>query len=502
MSYPFPHIPVFYQRIAESGDLITVISFVVLYLIALIAVAHILLVKRDPRAALGWIVVCLGFPGIGTLLYLVFGINRIRIRARDWHSLGVWDFSSDNTQAFSADAIFKSHPDFPADTFRSLVNISESVISKSLTNRSLQIGCHILPLHNGEEAFPRMLKHIIEARESVYLTTYIFETNHTGRQFITELAKAAKRGVDVRVIVDGFGCIYSIPTAPRLLRKAGVRVAKFLSPSSSHRGRHFNLRNHRKIMVVDGKIGYTGGMNIGDRHLAHNLTNRRRVVDLHFQVAGPVVGQLQDAFLDDWHFVTGEKPKGHIFYDNTPKGDMITRGITAGPNEDLEKLRFIYMGAFSCAKHNIRIMVPYFIPDATLISAMVTAVMRGVRVDVILPERNNLPYVKWASQSYFWELLKYGVKIHYQPAPFVHTKFVVIDDFYALIGSSNLDPRSLRLNFEFNMEVFSRELAGQLIHHFENSLHRARSLSIDEMDKRHMLIKLRDGLFKLFSPYL
>lgn len=492
----------FQSFLNEWSGTITFLGFTTLYVIALIASAHILLVKRDPRAALGWIVVCLGFPGIGTLAYLVFGINRIKIRARDWHSLGVWDFSSDNTEAFSTDAILKSHPDFPQDSFHSLVNISETVISKSLTNRSLQMGCHILPLHNGEEAYPKMLKDIANAKESIYLTTYIFETNHTGRQFIDELARAAKRGVDVRVIVDGFGCLYSLPSAPRLLRRAGVRVAKFLSPSSSQRGRHFNLRNHRKIMVVDGKIGFTGGMNIGDRHLAHNLANKRRVVDLHFQVAGPVVGQLQDAFLDDWHFVTGEKPKGNIFYDNTPKGDMIARGITAGPNEDLEKLRLIYTGAFSCAKQNIRIMVPYFIPDAAMISALVMAVMRGVRVEIILPEKNNLPYVKWASQAYFWELLKYGVKIHYQAAPFVHTKFVVIDDFYVIIGSSNLDPRSLRLNFEFNMEVFSRELAHKLRHHFEETLHKARALTIQDMDRRPMAIKLRDGLFKLFSPYL
>lgn len=486
----------------EWGSTITFIGFITLYVIAFITSAHVLLVKRDPRAALGWIVVCLGFPGLGTLAYLLFGINRIKTRARDWHSLGVWDFSSDNTQNFNRDTILNSHPDFPQDTFHSLVNISEAVISQSLTNRSLQIGCHLLPLYSGEEAYPRMLKDIANARESVYITTYIFETNHTGRQFIDELARAAKRGVDVRVIVDGFGCLYSLPTAAHFLKKAGVRVAKFLPTSPAKIGRHFNLRNHRKIMVVDGRIGFTGGMNIGDRHLAHNLKNRNRVVDLHFQVAGPVVGQLQDAFLDDWHFITGEKPKGNIFYDNTPKGDMITRGIAAGPNEDLEKLRLICNGNFTCAKRNIRIMVPYFIPDTAMISALNTAVLRGVNVEILLPEKNNLPYVKWASQAYFWELLKYGVKIHYQPAPFVHSKFLVIDDFYVLLGSANLDPRSLRLNFEFNMEVYSHELASKLTRHFEESKNQAREVTIDEVDKRHMATKLRDGFFKLFSPYL
>jgi cardiolipin synthase len=254
-------------------------------------------------------------------------------------------------------------------------------------------------------------------------------------------------------------------------------------------------------LIVDGPAGFTGGMNIGDRHLAER-NNPRRVVDIHFRVEGPVVKQMQEAFLEDWQFTTGEAIPEMGYPEGIAESKAFCRGISAGPNEDFEKLTWIVIGALDCARRHVRIMTPYLIPDRALISAINAASLRGVTVEILLPGKNNLPYVAWATQAYLWELLRYGTLIYFQPPPFIHSKFLLVDDHYSLIGSANLDPRSLRLNFEFNLEVYDRELNASLARHFDDLRQQARGTSLEEVDGRSLPVKLRDTSAKIFSPYL
>lgn len=463
---------------------------------AFLSAGHALLHKRDPRAALGWIMVCIALPGFGMILYWLMGVNRIRTRARDWQAQGQGiPWIAPAFCEWSADLV-ETLP-FRSKNFVSLLNLSDRV-----TRRPLLPGNRITTLHNGEEAYPAMLAAIGQARERVFLSTYIFDSNRTGRQFVEALAAAAARGVEVCVLVDALGERYSFPPARRLLRKKKVKVARFLPPSLFGRGIYFNLRNHRKLLVVDGSVGFTGGMNIGDRHLAADVDNPRRVVDIHFRIEGPTVGHLEEAFLEDWQFATGESIVSSRLLEAAYQGESFCRGISAGPNEDFEKLRWLILGAINCARRTLRIMTPYFIPERPILYALNTAALRGVDVEIILPEKNNLPYVAWATRAYLWELLCYGIRIHYQPAPFAHSKLLVMDDLYVLIGSANLDTRSLRLNFEFDLEVYDRQLAGQLTEHFLSVRSRSREITLEEVDGRPLPEKLRDGLFKLFSPYL
>lgn len=485
--------------ISEWGSVFTAVGFILLYVIAFAAVANILLVKRDPRSALGWVVICLGFPAVGVILYLVFGVNRIRTRAREyWQEIDEWD---PRLLIPHNDHKLKDAQIFGLENFNS--SFSEiQCLSSHLSEMPLVGHCNVEILHNGEQAYPEMIKAIDEAKEKIYLCTYIFETNEYGKKFIEALVRAQKRGVDIKVIIDGVGAKYSYPTAYTLLKEEGISVKKFLPLSLSRRSLHLNLRNHRKILAVDDKIGFTGGMNIGDRHLGLNLENEKRVVDVHFKVEGPVVLQMENVFWHDWFFITGERPdhkERNIYYC---KENALCRGFSAGPNEEFERLRLLYNGLFSIAKKKIRIMTPYFIPDSSMITMINAAVLRGIEVEIILPEKNNLFYVDWASKSIIWELLKYGVKIAYQPAPFVHSKLFIMDDFYSLIGSANLDPRSLRLNFEFNLEIFDKKLATDLILHFDNIWKRSKDITLADIDNRPISIKLRDAFFKLLSPYL
>ncbi len=456
--------------------------------LSLFSAGHALLHKRDPRAALGWIVVCL-VPGFGAGLYWLLGVNRIRTLARDWQGRGTDLFWQDSgiTPSTGAAAVLEGD-------LSPLRHLADTV-----TRRPLVAGNRVDILHNGEEAYPAMLAAIAGARQTVWLSTYIFDSDATGRRFATALAEAAARDVDVRILVDALGERYSLPPARHLLRTSRVRLVRFLPPLSSG-GLHMNLRNHRKLLIVDGALGFTGGMNIGDRHLVDG-SNPRRVVDIHFQVRGPVVAQMQQAFLEDWHFVTREMTPP----DSPPApvaGGGLCRGISIGPNEDFEKLTWILLGALGSARRRVRIMTPYFIPDRPLVSAINTAALRGVTVEIVLPEKNNLPYLAWATRSYLWELVKYGSRIYFQPPPFVHSKMLLVDDHYALVGSANLDPRSLRLNFEFNLEIYDRRFTADLGRHFDAVRARSRPVSLTELDARPLPVKIRDALAKLFSPYL
>ena len=441
--------------------------------------------------------VCLAIPGLGPLLYWLAGINRIRTRAQYWQETGSGiPFISSRLCPWpqgASDA--RLAEDF--SRYRPLLNLADAV-----TRRSLLPGNRISLLANGEEAYPAMLEAIEQATRTVYLCSYIFETNATGRQFVAALQAAAERGLDVRVLVDALGERYNWPPIHRLLRGTSVRVSRFLPFTLSGRGFYFNLRNHRKLLVIDDAIGFTGGMNIGDRHLAQRKDNPGRARDLHFKIEGPVATHLHEAFLEDWGFAEREEIPSHPTPALETSGGAYGRGISAGPNEDFEKLTWLIVGACNIAHDSIRIMTPYFIPDRTLITVLNSAALRGVQVDIVLPERSNLPFVDWASRAYFGELLQHGVIIHLQPAPFNHAKYLLIDDHYALVGSANLDPRSLRLNFEFNLEVYDQDFNRRLAEHFASILSTARPTTMDEIEARSLPIKLRDGASKLLSPYL
>jgi cardiolipin synthase len=252
------------------------------------AAGHALLWKRDPRAALGWIVVSLTVPVFGPLIYFVFGINRIRTRAQR--------LQIPRAQSGGDAAPGRQRTDLPSE-FSELAGIAGAVSLFELT-----AGNRIEVLHNGERAYPAMLESIDSATGHIFLSTYIFETNRTGLDFVDALGRAVARGVDTRVIIDGVGERYSRPRVSRLLANRGVTVARFLPPRLIPPMLHINLRNHRKVLITDGRLAFAGGMNIGDRHLAERLDNPDRVVDTHFRIQGPVGAQLQKVFLDTWAF--------------------------------------------------------------------------------------------------------------------------------------------------------------------------------------------------------
>lgn len=459
-----------------------------------LAACHALLFKRDSRSSLGWMCLALTMPLIGPFFYWCLGINRISRRARIWRKSG---------RRVSGLAIYPLEKEYSAVHLPACAThlADLKVLADNVVQTRLREGNKIFPLVNGEEAYPAMLDAIEQACGSINLSSYIFEADGAGAAFIDAIKRAADRGVEVRVLVDAMGERYSRLTPHKALAGSAVRLERFLP---LRHGAYINLRNHRKLLIVDGREAFTGGMNIRSRHLVSETAPDSAVQDMHFYIRGPVVADLQRAFLEDWHFVTGERVANlPLFFPEIPRqGNALARCISDGPDREFRKLEQIFLGALSCASRSVHIMTPYFVPDRTMVSALITASLRGVDVRVLLPSRNNIPIIHWANRALLAELIANGIRFYYQPPPFVHTKLFLVDDIYTLIGSANLDARSLHLNFELNLSIFDITFAARIRDHFSSALAVSREIDLKELASRPLPVQLRDNFARLFAPYL
>lgn len=477
-------------------DLLLAVAPLAWLVVTLFAMGHALLRKRDPRASLSWIAFCLILPFGGPLLYFLFGINRIRTRARRLRR----PQPREGARGSEIEADARRSGQHLPPALSELCEVAR--IADKLTHHPLLAGNALAPLHNGEQAYPRMLAAIEQAQHCVMLASYIFEANRSGQQFADALKRAQTRGVQVRVLLDGVSDAFQWPSASRMLESTGLKHARFNPLSLLPPSLHMNLRNHRKLMVVDGQVGYTGGMNIGDSYLAEDLGNPHRVVDLHFELRGPIVQQLAEVFLDDWTYACGERWNPPLLDSHSEPQGAVCRVIIDGPNEDLGNLTLVLIQAISDANHRVCIMTPYFLPPRELITALQAAALRGVDVCVILPQRSDNRIVDWATRNLLWQVLHRGVKVLYRPMPFAHTKLFIVDDHYAHIGSANLDPRSLRLNFEMAVEIYNGAFVQQLVKHFDETCAKSKPCTPKSLAARPLWVRIRDAVCWLFSPYL
>ena len=465
---------------------------------------HALLTKRDTRSTIAWVGLVWLSPGFGAAAYALFGVNRIRRKAtRLWAGRRAVVHRVEAAMPSSqriTDAIGPTNA-----LLRSLTTLVQEV-----TKRPLLDGNTIEPLHGGDEAYPRMLAAIESAKHSIGMTSYIFDNDPTGKLFIDALCRAVDRGVAVRVLIDGIGSRYSFPTSVALLRKKGVTVSRFMPTTVPFYLPYANLRNHRKILVVDGQHGFTGGLNIRhgcwlSKHPSHP------VQDMHFALTGPIVTQLLEVFIEDWAFASGESLGA--LRDGDPNltwqpnleftGTSLARGIRYGPDDrEIGRIKLILIAALASARRSVKIMTPYFLPDDAICQALGVAALRGVQVDIVLPQQNNLALVGWASEALLWQVLSRGCNIWMSPPPFNHTKLMVVDSSWTLFGSGNWDERSMRLNFEFNVESYDAAMAEKLDAHIGEIIGRSTQRTLSDVDSRSLLTRVRDGIARLFAPYL
>lgn len=454
------------------------------------AAGHAVLTKREVRAAIGWTGLIAVVPLIGAILYLIFGINRIQRRAA---ALGV----ARPAPRHGAPDVFERLRNSRRGYLIELARYVERTVPTPLLD-----GNSVAPRPGGGEVYDEMLAAIDGAERSIALVTYIFSNDRTGRRFRDALRAAVQRGVEVRVLIDAVGDRYSWPSMIRSLRRRGVPTASFLRTRWPWRMPYANLRNHRKLLVIDGRVAFTGGMNIRHGHtLAEGCKNP--VKDVQFRVEGPVVGSLLEVFAHDWTFATREVLQGLAWFPPLePRGEVIARAIVDGPDDAFLALQWVLLGALACARRSVRIVTPYFLPEAEVASALGVAAKRGIEVEILLPEKNNLKLVRWASTDLLWQVLEPGCKVFLTKPPFDHSKLMVVDGAWSLIGSANWDPRSLRLNFELELECYDPALAAEIEAIIDAKRQDARELTLADVDGRPLPVRLRDGVTRLFAPYL
>ncbi|HEY5897011.1 MAG TPA: cardiolipin synthase [Burkholderiales bacterium] len=467
-------------------DAVDIAFAIAVVVAALVASGHAVIYKRDSRSAAIWLVVVWLLPALGALAYAILGVNRVQRRALRMRRGMV---------RHRSDAQFPASD--PGTHFVPLARLVSNIVERRLVP-----GNTVEPLVDGASAFPAMLEAINGAKSSVALASYIFDGDGIGEEFVNALAAAMKRGVQVRVLIDDVDARWSKSSAVKPLTALGVTVAVFNPPIVPARLHAMNLRSHRKILVVDGAIGFTGGMNV-DRRYWNAQAPESAFRDLHFRLRGPVVGQLMEIFADDWQFTTGEALRGMPWFPRlAPDGEVLARAIEAGPDESIERLRWAILGGLNAAQRSIRILTPYFIPDQTLVSALDAAAMRGVEVDIVIPQTSDLRHVHWAMFGQLWQVLDHGCRVWTRPGPFDHSKLLVVDGAWTLLGSANWDARSLRLNFEMNVECYSVELGAHMDGLIQARVAASQQLTLAAILERPLYVKLRDGVARLFAPFL
>jgi cardiolipin synthase A/B len=461
-------------------------------LIGVPAIIHVAMTKDDVRAAIGWVGIVILSPFVGVGLYLVAGINRIRRS-----SIGLRRLRAEE----SLPAVRSKADEFVPDTPRlsSLKRLGDNV-----SPFRLEPGNHVLRLDGGNATYGAMVQAIEAAQRHVVLSTYIFDNDAAGRRVVDALSAARARGVEVRVLVDAVGARYSRPSIIGPLREGSIPVDLFLGGIIGFRLPYANLRNHRKILVVDGWTGFTGGMNIRSQFAAEHASGAPDR-DTHFKLEGPVVAQLLAVFVEDWYFTTGELLEGATWQAPSPTADpsgIWARAILSGPDMKVASTHTMVMGALAVSRERVRICSPYFLPDLPLINALAVTARRGVEVDIVVPSVNNLRLVDFAMTAQFDQLVSAGCRIWRSSGTFDHSKLMTVDSRWALVGSSNMDPRSHRLNFEIDIEAFDEAMVADIDREIESRIAGASAETLQRLRARPFLKRLRNRIVWLASPYL
>ena len=470
-------------------SLVLYIAEWIVRVVALFVVVH----KRRPTAALAWLVVIFFQPWVGVALYLLIGRSRLSWRRTRQYTRLVNRLEHLKMQ-------FEGHPHV---THPKLGPQCETAITLARRYGSMPIldGNSVTLISDTNEVIRQLTADIDQASKHVHMLFYIFRDDETGRQVASALKRAAGRGVKCRLLLDAVGSWNTLRSMSRDLRNAGVEVYDDLPVGFLRRqASRIDLRNHRKIAVIDGITAYTGSQNIVDDDYGYKDLVWR---DLTARIKGPVVQELQTVFLEDWHFRTdkllGERS---IFPPAEPSGSVPAQVFPSGPNYPIESYQRLVVAVLYSAHERAIITTPYFVPDEPFLQAMQVVAQRGVEVNLILPVKTNHPLIDMAGQAYFEELLEAGVRIFAYENGLLHAKTITVDDSIAFLGSSNFDIRSFSLNFEINLLLYGRQAAQDLRERQMEYLHSSHPIEGSDWKKRTSGRRLVHDIAKLFSPLL
>lgn len=483
-----------------AATIVTVIKNVlaVLYLITVFSISLMIVFEnRNPVKTLAWLLVILFVPFAGVIIYIFFGRN---YRKKKIYSKKNLDDMS--RLAASVNRQVEMLPSVLADE-SAAVRSKEHLIHLMLrNNRSLlTLDNTIELLVNGDEAFPSMLEAIRSAREFIHLEFYRIEPDELGTEFRELLKHKASEGVKVRVIYDDVGSWNIHKSYLSDMRAAGVLIFPFMPVRFPSFSSKVNYRNHRKILVVDGRSGFVGGLNIADKYL-HGLPVLGPWVDTHLKLMGEAVAAIDQVFIADWNFVSGEEmqPDSSLERAHRTGNRCLVQVASSGPDTEWATIMQVYFSAISTAKSSIYLTSPYFSPDESLLTALKTAGLSGVDVRMIFPKYSDSILASWNTRSYITELLEAGVRVYLYEKGFIHSKYLLVDNVFSSVGSPNVDVRSFDLHFEVTALIYDEEFASRLGHLFFNDLESCREIVMDEWVKRKRADKYKESMARIFGP--
>jgi cardiolipin synthase A/B len=472
-----------------SWSLLYYLSEWVIRIVALFVIPR----RRHPNSAMAWLLVIFFLPWPGLVLYWLIGSNRLPKRRIELH----------NQMRDRLLAASERLEDYPNAVRPELgPRATEAVKLAEHLGYMPILGSNDVELIAETEAFiDRLVADIDAAQKHVHLLFYIFVGDGTGRRVIDALARAVRRGVKCRVLVDGVGSRQLLKHWGKRMRAEGIELREALPVGLFRRSvARLDLRNHRKLAVIDGRIGYTGSQNIVDAGYG-----RKDLAwyDLMLRLRGPILLELQEVFVTDWHFETDEVLDDEtIFPDPEPAGGIAVQTLPSGPNYPTENYQRMVVAAIHAAERQVSITTPYFVPDDPFLQALETAVLRGVEVELVVPRKIDQRLVGAASRSYWDDLLAMGVKLYLYDKGLLHAKTMCVDDAIAFIGSSNFDIRSFALNFEINLLFYGREVAEQLRRQQGLYLRDSFQLTADRWARRSTGKTLFQNIARLLSPLL
>ena len=481
--------------LSDVKTLIT-IAYVVFIVLMLIFVVQ---EKRDPVKALSWIVVLALLPIVGFILYVVFGRNHRKEKIFNRKELR----DLEQLDELSRQQLYQIGN--PALLLKNEINDNRDIITLLLNNSKAPLTLHnrIQVLNNGEATFVEIKKALREARSSIHLEYYIIEDDPLGREIADILIAKANEGVEVRLIYDDVGSWGLSRHYIGRLRKAGIQVYPFMKVVFPWLTSKVNYRNHRKILVVDGAVAFTGGINIAQRY----LTGTKKMGpwrDTHLKLEGDAADILQTIFMTDWFFVSKQRLEDHRKYlpRTRLREEHLVQIAASGPDSDWASIMQAFFSAITHAQHHIYISSPYFMPNEAILTAVKVAALSGIDVRVMIPSRSDSKIVYWASRSYIGELIDAQVKVYLYRKGFNHSKLIMIDSQFCSVGTANMDIRSFEDNFEVSAMIYDKGVTRELEQAFLEDLGRCRLVTREYWETRPMLHSIYEAISRLFSPLL
>lgn len=468
------------------------------YVVAVWLVFSVLRRRGEPGAMLAWIFALLTLPVLGVLLYIVFGETRVfrkasRMRRRRIELINRVRRWAERQFESGATELIGGLPEDLAPIDR---------LGRELLHAPAVGGNSVEFLDESDRTFAAIEGAIASARRHIHMQYYIWQPDQTGFQFRDLLIQKAREGIECRVLLDSVGSLRLNRRFTAPMQAAGVQVAFFLPLWRRRRRISLHLRNHRKITVVDGREALLGSLNIGDEYRGR-LRELSPWYDSNIRIRGPATLFLQESFLEDWTFATREylDPDRYLV-GPTRAGDSIIQILPTGPDASVPVLTHVLAAAVAAAKSSIRIAMAYFVPDPGILLALEHAAFRGVQVQIILPTRTDAAATLWAGRSYYAELLNAGVEIYEFDAGMLHSKMVIIDDSWCMLGSANMDVRSFRLNFEITALVYDPATSRGMAASIERHRSRARRITPFEVHNRPIVHQWMEGVARMMSPLL